>query len=361
MNITHVFIFSAEHHVLPYINFIKEQLSQDEFSTNVLVYSKVPSKEMRKLVSPNLVLTQERKNVVNHIKNANKNNKVIIHGIYDNVIFFKLLLTFKPLKFIYWVMWGGDVYFKAPTGLKGWLIKLSRKLVIPRIGFKLGFSCDYQWLFKKLDVKDKGEFRDVCFPAWFYTNINKNKGKLIRDKQSTNKLCALVGNSADPTNNFIALIDILKTTSLFGKYTFLLNYGGTPEYIEEVQSYAKQQLLHCDLSFLTSKLDYANYIEVVANHDAIIYNHDRQQGVGSLNVAFEHGLAVFIPKKNPLQENYNDWGVKVFTTQSLPKLSEVDIKNTLHKGVNRIKIQKHYHPNNVASNLLNILKENTDA
>ena len=99
MNITHVFIFSAEHHALPYIDFIEEQLSKDEFTTNILVYSKAPSKKMTELTLPNLVLSQNRKDVLTCIKNASENNRVIIHGIYDNVIFFQLffIITFLCL------------------------------------------------------------------------------------------------------------------------------------------------------------------------------------------------------------------------------------------------------------------------
>jgi hypothetical protein len=256
-------------------------------------------------------------------------------------------------------MWGADVYYTPPKGVRGVIINYARKKVIPKLGHKLGLYCDYAWLFKQLKVSDQGIFNEVCFPAWFYQNSEFSKSLTKNDSNKTKGLSALVGNSADPTNNFIELIDILHSTSAFKKFTFVLNYGGTTEYITKVKEYAQEKLSHCELIFLTDKLDYIDYIQVVSEHDALLYNHARQQGVGSLNIAFELGLAVFIPEENPMTDNYKNWHVKTFTTESLESVSIEKLEEKQYKLENRIIIQGYYHPANVAKKLISIIKGDT--
>ena len=356
VKVTHIFVLCIEHHVIPYINFIKEELDKTHYKSNILVYSKQATEKLSSLQDNQVTITPMRNDVVNTIKNANSSHKVIIHGFYDSVIFFKLLFSISQLKFVSWAMWGADVYYTPPQGIRGMIIKYCRKKVIPRIGNKLGLHCDYVWLFNQLKVKDKGEFNEICFPAWFYQETETCKQHRLKINCGKQELSALIGNSADPTNNFIELIDLLKYTKIFTQYTFVLNYGGSPAYINKIKKHAKQNLLNCKLVFLTEKLAYQKYIEVVAQHDSLVYNHSRQQGVGSLNIAFELGLSVIIPEHNPMTNNYKNWQVKTFSTESIATLSINDLQRQSYKEQNRKIIQNYYHPKNVAKKLMAIIE-----
>jgi hypothetical protein len=353
VKLTHIFVLCIEHHVIPYINFIKEELDGNKHQNKIIVYTKKATDKLQGLVDAQVTITPDRADVVKTIKSADDSHKVILHGIYDNVIFLKLLFTRKPLKFVSWAMWGADVYYTPPQGIRGVIINYCRKKVIPRIGFKLGLACDYTWLFNQLKIKDKGKFGEICFPAWFYQETQQN----IKDKLSENtNSSALLGNSADPTNNFIALIDILKDSSLFKKYTFVLNYGGSPKYINKIKAHAEEKLSHCELVFLTEKLAYQEYIDMVAQHDALIYNHARQQGVGSLNIAFSLGLSVLIPDTNPMTDNYKAWNVKTFPTNTITQLSLSDLQQEQYKKQNKNIIKSYYHPKKVAERLISIIE-----
>lgn len=357
MKVTHIFVLCIEHHVIPYIKFIKEELNDPCFQTNIIVYSKQPTEQLSCLEDHQVKITPNRHDIVTTIKSAKDSHKVIIHGFYDSVIFLKLLFSHKPLTFVSWAMWGADVYFTPPKGIRGAIINYCRKKVIPRIGNKLGLRCDYTWLFQQLNVKDQGEFKEIGFPAWFYQDKEITLSPKINNINHNSKPSALIGNSADPTNNFIQLIDQLKHSTLFKKYTFVLNYGGSARYINEIKQHALANLANCELIFLTDKLAYQEYIELMACHDALIYNHDRQQGVGSLNIAFELGLAVFIPKENPMTSNYLNWNVKIFTTESISALTADDLQKKSYKEYNQQIIQGHYHPKKVAQKLISIIKE----
>ncbi len=356
MKVTHIFVLCIEHHVIPYINFIKEELDGNNHQNKIIVYTKKASDKLQGLTGNQVTITPNRADVVKAIQIANDSHKIIIHGIYDSVIFLKLLFSFKPLKFVSWSMWGADVYYTPPRGIRGVIINYCRKRVIPRIGNKLGLKCDYTWLFNQLKTEDKGQFSEVCFPAWFYQEAQDN----IKDERNKNSnsttLSALLGNSADPTNNYIELIDILKGSNLFKKYTFVLNYGGSSAYINKIKEYAEENLSDCELVFLTKKLAYQEYIDVVAQHHALIYNHARQQGVGSLNIAFSLGLNVFIPRKNPMSENYKAWNVKTFPTETITQLSLNDLQNNQHKEQNKKIIKNYYHPKKVANKLISIIE-----
>ncbi len=339
-----------EHHVLPYINFIRKELSKDTYKTEILVYTQKPSETLTALQNNELVISHHRKDVVDTVKKANISHKVILHGLYDSVIFLNLLFTFTPLKFVSWAMWGADVYFTPPKGIKGLVINFCRRKVIPRIGNKIGLHCDYTWLFNHLGVEDKGSFKELCFPAWFYQD-DKIIGQTRKNKDSEKKRSALIGNSAESTNNFLSLIDLLKHSILFKKYTFILNYGGTPEYIDEVKRYASECLKNCELVFLTEKLTYPEFYNLVSQHDALIYNHSRQQGVGSLNIAIELCLDVFLPSNNPMTANYDEWSIKVLPTESLSELSCDELNNEITKINNQSVIRNLYHPKKVAIRL----------
>lgn len=352
IKVSHVFVLSHSRHIIPYVDFIRNNLANDKLDHKILIYSNEDHQLFQGLHGEELTVTNQRKLVVETIRSASSQHKVILHGIYDNVLLLSLIFNVKALQHVIWSMWGADVYFDLPEGIKGTIIKLVRQWVLPRIGTKIGLQGDFEYL-QKLTHNACKDFVEIGFPAWFY-NLEERPSASIRQ---TDREClsAMVGNSGDVNNNYPAVIDLLAQSSLFSSLTFVLNYGAAEDQISKIKSYASEKLANVDLLFLTEKCEYTEFIELVSSHDALIYNHDRQQGVGSLNIACEYGLDLFIPKHNPLFNTYSNWGIVVHNTHDIPYMKCHDIASTINIQRNRQRIRKIYQPQVCSQKLVELL------
>lgn len=352
VKVSHVFVLSHIRHIVPYVGFIRKHLANDKLEHKIVIYTNEDHQLFEGLHGTDLTISNQRKHVVETIRSANSQHKVILHGIYDNVLLLSLIFNLKALQHVIWSMWGADLYFDLPKGIKGTIIKLARKWVLPRIGTKIGLKGDFEYL-QKLTNNPCKDFVEIGFPAWFYEL--DEKPPLCLRQAKPKRLRAMVGNSGDAKNNYPAVIDLVAQSSLFSSLTFVLNYGATEEQISKITSYATKKLQNVELVFLTDKCEYIEFIELVSKHDALIYNHDRQQGVGTLNIACEYGLDLFIPKHNPLFNTYSSWGIVVHETHYIPDMNYNDIASTIDIQRNQQRIRKIYQPQVCSQKLVELL------
>jgi hypothetical protein len=352
IKVSHVFVLSHSRHIIPYVGFIRKDLADKNLQHDVLIYTNEAPQLFDELQGGDLTISNQRRDVVNIIRSANSRHKVVLHGIYDNLLLLNLLFNLKALEHVIWSMWGADVYYSLPKGLKGIIINLARQWVLPRIGTKIGLKGDFEYL-QKLTHQTCKSFVEIGFPAWFYEL--KEKPSVISRQTKPIKLNAMVGNSGDETNNFPAVIDLIAQSSLFDSLTFVLNYGATEEQILKIKNYATEKLTDVELVFLTTKCQYIDFIQLVSSHDALIYNHDRQQGVGTLNIACEFGLELFIPKHNPLFNTYKNWNIYLHDTHSIPTIIANSIMTEKQIIDNRNNIRNIFHPEICAKKLNNLL------
>lgn len=352
IKVSHVFVLSHSRHIIPYVGFIRNELVNDKLEHEILIYTNEDHHLFDGLSGMDLCITNQRENVVNIICSASAKHKVVLHGIYDNVLLLDLLFNAKALQHVIWSMWGADVYYDLPKGIKGFIIDKARKWVLPKIGTKIGLKGDFTYL-QKSTPQSCNAFVEIGFPAWFY-NLKQRPDAVIKPRVNTN-LSAIVGNSGDEKNNFPEVIDFLAQSSLFSSLTFVLNYGASEKQITTIKAYATEKLPHIDLVFLIESCPYAEFIELVSRHDALIYNHDRQQGVGSLNIACEYGLDLFIPAHNPLYSTFSDWGIRLHDTHALPSLTVSDLNSCAQASQNQTSIRDIFHPAVCAQKLTKLI------
>jgi hypothetical protein len=355
--VSHVFVLSHSRHVLPYVEFIRTHLSHPKLEHQVLIYSKETPSSFDSLIGSDLVICQERQPVIDRIKSANATHKVILHGLYDNIILLYLFASEKALKHTIWSMWGADLYYQGPSGIKGTLITLARRWLLPKIGTKIGLAGDFEYLQQWTRANCK-QFHEIGFPAWFYNKHIQTESFANDNEGPTNQtkgLSAIVGNSGDITNNYDQLIQLLATTSLFSKLIFVLNYGADESEISRIMAKAQTSLPHVQLVCLTDKCTYSDFVNLVAQQDALIYNHDRQQGVGTLNIACEYGLDIFIPKLNPLFNTYTQWQVVIHDTHSIANFKTNQLLSAEQKRANKASVRNVFHPQSCAKKIQNML------
>ena len=349
IKVTHVFVLSHNRHVLPYINFIRTLLSHPQLEHRIVIYTNEDKQIYQPAFGDDLSLTNQRDKVVTIVRSAGSKHKVILHGLYDNVLLLKLITNHRALRHVIWSMWGADLYYEVPKGIKGKIIDFARRQVLPIIGCKIGLQGDFDYLEKQCK-KNCGNFTEIGFPAWLYNqrSLPQSDIKPLR----TNRLNALVGNSGDRTNNYFEVISLLANSTLFHSLTFVLNYGASLDEVEAIKNAAKEKLNHLSLTFLTEKCDYLDFVQLVSQHDAVIYNHDRQQGVGTLNIACEFGLYLFIPNKNPLTQTYRNWQIETVDTHSIDTLSTIDLPSIDARKRSQKNIRAIYQPQICADKLI---------
>ena len=150
--------------------------------------------------------------------------------------------------------------------------------------------------------------------------------KLVNyDRTNINTKVILIGNSADPRNNHI---DILNKLAKFKdkdlKLLLILAYGGTKDYVEEVVSYAKS-IFGDKVESLTSYLGFEEYMKLLNRTDICIFNHNRQQGLGTVNLMLAIKKKVYLKSDITPYKYYNDLGIKVYDTDSIISSSYDDL------------------------------------
>jgi dTDP-N-acetylfucosamine:lipid II N-acetylfucosaminyltransferase len=246
-----------------------------------------------------------------------KAEKVILHGLF--VQWHLILLSMMPwnLKKCYWVIWGGDLYtYKlSKRSLGWWRIELFRRFVIKRIGhFITHIEGDYrlaqQW------YGAKGEWSE-CFmyPSNLYqeanTQLSLHKGISI-----------LLGNSADPSNNHLEVLNNLKSYAVEDiKIYCPLSYGD--QLHAKIVSDYGQTLFGEKFIPLRHFMTLEKYNELLAKVDIAIFNHNRQQGMGNTTTLLGMGKKVFIRQEVTPYMMFKNFGVKVYSINNLD-LNKID-------------------------------------
>ena len=274
-----------------------------------------------------------------------------------------VLLNFKGKAKILWVIWGADLYEYIPLKLydqhtsellskldnkvKSMLKRITysfyheiRKSVIKRLHYVISpIKGDVRLLQKYFKTKAK------WYPKGIYPNpvnfekldtegsytsdekfvFNKNGGKLL-----------LLGNSGFPTNNHL---DIMIRLSKMKVQNFNiicpLSYG-PPIYIKKIIE--KGKLLFGDrfiplVDFLSPNI----YYHILKQIDLAVMYHNRQQGVGTINILLYLGKPVCMKKIS----NYFlllEVGVSIFSIQDLERLILNEIEFTKGMSDNNKKI-----------------------
>lgn len=256
------------------------------------------------------------------IRNMNRADKIILHGLWDFRVL--QLLTTQPwlLKKCYWVIWGGDLYSYqlGKRTLGWWKVELFRRFVIKRIGhFITHIKGDYKLAKKWYGAK--GEWHE-CF--MYPSNLYQELPIQSLPHEGVN---ILVGNSADPTNNHIEVLDKLKYYSKDNIRIYCPLSYGDQSYALKISNYGAA-LFGDKFIALRDFMPLAQYYELLAKIDVAIFNHRRQQGMGNITTLLGMGKKVYLRKEITTCEFLRKLGVAFFDINSicLSKI-EKDIEN----------------------------------
>jgi dTDP-N-acetylfucosamine:lipid II N-acetylfucosaminyltransferase len=267
---------------------------------------------------------------------------VVFHGIFYKGLFLAFLAllmrtTQLPQRAL-WMTWGGDIYYfqNRKNTISGFLNEFLRKSIFKKIYFISSLIPDELEL-----IKVNYQSRAIHLNA-FYPNPTTYKTDVDDvDKHSDgNKLNFLIGNSADPQNNHIELLQSLSHLSGSIKVFCILSYAIVDEaYVENVKRIGHELFAENFFpveQFMTPQ-DYKVFIN---NIDIACYYHNRQQAMGNIFQFLYMGKTVFLRPDTLSYMFLQDYGFSIQNSNKLSRCSLEELKDLVGSNANNTHINR---------------------
>jgi hypothetical protein len=249
---------------------------------------------------------------------------------------FLLFLQIWLLKKSYWVIWGGDLYHYKfrKKNFKSNLYEFVRKKVIKRMGNIICYNQSEYNLAKKWYRTKAKPFYTFFYPSNLFKNYD------FKNIDKDNYTYIQVGNSADPTNNHIEILEKLsKFKDKKIKIICPLSYGNK-EYREKVIEKGKE-IFSNNFIPLIDFMPFEKYMKLLNKIDIAIFNHKRQQAVGNITSLLGFGKKVYIRDDITTWDLFKDIGIKVFSTNN-EKDNWIDKIDEINKEKNIDLVKKNF-------------------
>jgi dTDP-N-acetylfucosamine:lipid II N-acetylfucosaminyltransferase len=128
------------------------------------------------------------------------------------------------------------------------------------------------------------------------------------------KMNILIGNSGNPTNNHLEILNYLKKFKSENISVQLPLTYGNQGYIDHICK-TGNTLLGEKFIPLLNHLDNAHYFNFINCFNIFIFNSYRQQGIGTIVLAIWTGGKVYLSNKNITGSYYKDNGIKLFSIE----------------------------------------------
>jgi len=265
----------------------------------------------------NITFINKKKQVFELIELMKNSDKIIIHGLFSYHLFLLLFGQPKLLKKSYWVIWGGDLYYYKfrDKSFKSNIYEFIRRKVIKNIGHIVALvEGDYE-LAKKW-YKTQAVYHEAFYPnTIIFENIDKTNNSI-----KNNKKIIQIGNSADPRNRHIEILDkLLRFGENDIEIVAPLSYGDR-DWAKKVIENGKR-LYGDKFRPLERNLPLEEYQKFLDSVDVAIFNHDRQQALGNILALLHLGKKVFIKNDITTWDFLNKKGLTLYNTYDIDKLS----------------------------------------
>jgi dTDP-N-acetylfucosamine:lipid II N-acetylfucosaminyltransferase len=245
------------------------------------------------------------------MRHMHSSEKIILHGLFDYQALLLLFINPWLLKKCYWAIWGGDLYCRAnQQNNVQWIAReIIRKIIIKKIGhFITHIKGDYD-LAKKW-YGGNGVWHE-CF--MYPSNLFQDISSQPLPHEGIN---ILLGNSSDPSNNHIEVLDKLKSQDGENIRIYCpLSYGDQTN-AQKVSDYG-ESLFGSKFIPIRNFMRIEKYNELLAKIDIAIFNHNRQQGMGNTTSLLGMGKKVFMREEVTPYVMFKNIGIKVYSINNL--------------------------------------------
>lgn len=315
--ILHIMIM--EKFLAPFINFIDENFGREEHhyifvTSEKYQYSLTPEHKVEFLYTDEDIF-------ITLLKYMKISKKIILHGLWRDKIDILLYFNQDILKKCYWIMWGADYYFPEK---QTWF----RHQVIKNMGNFVSYIKEEYHLIKKLYGSNGKYVECFSYPSNLFNDFN------IKPKINNSTIYIQIGNSADPNNNHIEILEkisIYKNENI--KIFVPLSYGD--------KNYAKivikkgKEFFGKKFTPFTEFMPYEDYLEFLINIDIAIFAHKRQQAIGNTINLIGLGKKVYInPETNQYkfftQHKINIFNINNFNLEKISSLNALKNKDKIN-------------------------------
>lgn len=345
-------LMNNEKFIASYIEFVKEYF---DFEEHFFIIVDDVSKDVVKLPKYKnvFILNRSYDSRFNYFKYskvikpyANRAKKIILHALFsDNKNFF-LYFNQHLLSKSYWVMWGGDlyVYNKPRTRFRDKLRHYIRMQIYSKMGHFITYiKGDYELAQKWYGAK--GEYHE-CF--MYPSNLYKEYDIKPKKRDTIN---IQLGNSADPTNNHLEVLERLKVYKDEDIKIFTPLSYGDQEHAQKVIAYGKE-LFSDKFIPLTKFMPFEKYLEFLSEIDIAIFAHKRQQAMGNTITLLGLGKKVYMRSDISPWELFKNIDVKVFDVEDI----EIDLIDETTKKENQEKIKNYFSEEKYLKQLQNLFE-----
>ena len=298
--------------IAPFYEFVEANF--EDCHTRHVFYIAGKSPIYRTPQGKNIYLDHEQN--LNHryawlIRNMNRADKIILHGLWDYRVL--QLLAAQPwlLKKCFWVIGGGDLYtyHLDERTFSWWKREVYRRFVIRRIGhfvtlIKGEYDLTKQW------YGASGHHHE-CFT--YPSNLFRDEKNPSTSGSGVN---VLLGNSANPSNNQEEVLQALQRFMHIPIKVYCPLSYGSAEYAKKIEQKGKE-LLGDKFVPLLSFMKQEEYMNFLSNIDIAIFAHKRQQAMGNTITLLGMGKKVYMRSDVTQWEFLNNIGVQVHDLREL--------------------------------------------
>lgn len=247
--------------------------------------------ELQKKLSSKILNVRNPLHVLKILLSLYRFKWVYFHYLsYDPTLLFWFMHK-KRLKKSTWIVWGNDVYsfYKRNKNLKTRIYEYLRRRIIP-VFPEIAAFVEEDVDFVKKNYKSNATYIPILYPI----PVNLDNLKNIPVVKQHGPPVFLLGNSADPSNFHLEIIEALaKHKDVEFKVYCPLSYGGNESYRQQVIETGRQYLGDKFVP-LTELLDTNSYANLLSEVDIALMNHNRQQALGNILALLYLGKKVYL-------------------------------------------------------------------
>lgn len=294
-----------------------------------------PGDKAKLVKSPDIKIFHTSEQIVNYA-NGNHFDYAVLHSLcLSPRILSKLQMP------ILWSSWGYDIYsdkknakrrpvvldlFKPLTrkalGPQQRTFKEKIKYALLKVGYKSSWQKHHNAFLKKISYLSvvlpeefemvKKKFNQLQFYPFQY--IDKDNGEFNHNFHTSTK-SILLGNSLDPANNHIDILQSLENLKVNCKVYIPISYPDVPgPYKKRLKEFA-EHLQYVTPIFLEDFIPKKKYFSIINECSIAIFGHIRQQAVGNITYMLCTGKKVFLYSNSISYKHYNDIGAKIFSIE----------------------------------------------
>jgi dTDP-N-acetylfucosamine:lipid II N-acetylfucosaminyltransferase len=204
-----------------------------------------------------------------------------------------LLWVLKPslIQKSTWIIWGGDVfiYKQKNDSLKHRFYEILRKRIIPQFTEIAAFIEEDAREAIKI-YNSKAQYIPILYPI--PVNLDNLKG--LEKQKTVRTINILIGNSADPSNNHLEMLNWLSGYSNEDIHIFCpLSYYTDQNYIETVIKKG-HEIFSLKFEPMLTLMTTEEYAVFMSEIDIAVMDHYRQQGLGNIMPLLYLGKKVYV-------------------------------------------------------------------